>query len=99
MPPFRDFNAEARGKSGALRLAIRADEGWGSSSRSILRDALLAVVIEVGMAPCVAAAIGFKGPCRPLRIVILLLKLGQSDDDSDPDHWRILRKNRPIFTI
>jgi hypothetical protein len=51
------------------------------------------------MAPCVAAAIGFKWPRRPVRIVILLLKLGQSGDDSDPGHWRILRKNRPILTI
>ena len=49
--------------------------GWGSAPAPVLRDVLLAVVIELGMAPCVAAAIGFKWPRRPVRIVILLLKL------------------------
>jgi len=56
-----------------------------------LRDVLLAVEIEFGMAPCVAATISLEWPRWPMRIVILLLKLGQFGDDFDPDHWRILR--------
>jgi hypothetical protein len=68
----------------------------GSAPRLVLRDVLLAVVIKLGMAPCVAVAIGLERPRRPMRIVILLLKLGQFGDDFDPGHWRILRKNRLI---
>jgi hypothetical protein len=56
-----------------------------------LRDVLLAVQIKLGMASCVAATIDLERPRGPVRIVILLLKLGQFGDDFDPGHWRILR--------
>lgn len=74
MPPFREFNAEAVGREGTRAEASPGTRGLAPAP--VLRDVLLAVVIELGMAPCVAAAIGFKWPRRPARIVILLLKLG-----------------------
>jgi hypothetical protein len=70
-----------------------------SAARPVLGEVPLAVVVALGVAPGVALAIRFEGSRGPVRIVILLLKLGHSGDDFDAGHCRILRSNRPFLRV
>lgn len=88
---YRDATAD-EGRQGAKGRDLKDCV----SPAAVLRDVALAVVVEPGVAPRMALAVLLNGPHGPVRIVILLLKLGQFRDDLDAGHCRILRSNRQV---
>ena len=55
----------------------------------VLRDMRLAVVIPLGVTPCVAFAVVLDGPDRPMRLGILPLHFSQFVDEIDAGHGRL----------